>query len=109
MSQLQIDQVLAQIRALSSQLNPEAAAAPSAPAAGGISTFANLLRNSIDQVNQTEQRANELATAFQRGATGVDLPQVMIEMQKASVSFRALAEVRNRLVNAYQDIMNMQM
>jgi flagellar hook-basal body complex protein FliE len=107
MSQLQIDQVLAQIRALSSQLQPEAA--PAAPAAGGVTAFANLLRNSIDQVNQTEQRANELATAFQRGTAGVDLPQVMIEMQKASVSFRALAEVRNRLVSAYQDIMNMQM
>jgi flagellar hook-basal body complex protein FliE len=108
MSQLQIDQVLAQIRALSSQVQPEAAA-PSAPGADGISTFANLLRSSIDQVNQTEQRANELATAFQRGTAGVDLPQVMIEMQKASVSFRALTEVRNRLVSAYQDIMNMQM
>ena len=38
---------------------------------------------------------------------GVELPQVMLEMQKASVSFRALTEVRNRLVNAYQEIMNM--
>jgi flagellar hook-basal body complex protein FliE len=108
MSQLQIDQVLAQIRALSSQVQPEAAT-PGATEAGGLSTFANLLRSSIDQVNQTEQHANELATAFQRGAAGVDLPQVMIEMQKASVSFRALAEVRNRLVSAYQDIMNMPM
>lgn len=107
MSQLQIDQVLAQIRSLSSQLQPPAS--PSAPAAEGTSNFANLLRNSIDQVNQSEQRANELATAFQRGTPGVDLPQVMLEMQKASVSFRALAEVRNRLVSAYQDIMNMQM
>jgi flagellar hook-basal body complex protein FliE len=107
MSQLQIDQVLAQIRSLSSQLQPPAA--PSAGATEGTSNFANLLRNSIDQVNQSEQRANELATAFQRGTPGVDLPQVMLEMQKASVSFRALAEVRNRLVSAYQDIMNMQM
>jgi flagellar hook-basal body complex protein FliE len=107
MSQLQIDQVLAQIRALSSQLQPSAP--PGAPTADGVSNFANLLRNSIDQVNQSEQRANELATAFQRGTPGVDLPQVMLEMQKASVSFRALAEVRNRLVSAYQDIMNMQM
>ncbi|HTW37486.1 MAG TPA: flagellar hook-basal body complex protein FliE [Steroidobacteraceae bacterium] len=107
MSQLQIDQVLAQIRALSSQV--QAPAASSAPAADGLSTFANLLRSSIDQVNQSEQRASALATSFQRGTPGVDLPQVMLEMQKASVSFRALAEVRNRLVSAYQDIMNMQM
>ncbi len=107
MSQMQIDQVLAQIRALSSQVAPQAA--PSAPETAGPSTFATLLRNSIDQVNEAQQHASDLATAFQRGTPGVDLPQVMIEMEKASVSFRALTEVRNRLVSAYQDIMNMQM
>ena len=37
----------------------------------------------------------------------VELPQVMMEMQKASVSFRAITEVRNKFVNAYQEIMNM--
>ena len=60
-------------------------------------------------MNRSEQKANGLAAAFERGTPGVDLPQVMIEMQKASVSFRALTEVRNRLVSAYQEIMNMQM
>ena len=44
---------------------------------------------------------------FEMGKPGTDLPQVMIEMQKASVSFRAAVEVRNRLVSAYQEIMNM--
>ncbi|MGB6451345.1 MAG: flagellar hook-basal body complex protein FliE [Steroidobacteraceae bacterium] len=107
MSQMQIDQVLAQIRELSSQVAPQAT--PSAPQATGPSAFASLLRNSIDQVNDAQQHASDLATAFQRGTPGVDLPQVMIEMEKASVSFRALTEVRNRLVSAYQDIMNMQM
>jgi len=38
---------------------------------------------------------------------GVELSQVMLEAQKASVSFRATVEVRNRLVSAYQEIMNM--
>ena len=107
MSQMSIDQVLAQIRALSSQVAPQAT--PSAPPAAGPSEFASLLRNSIDQVNEAQQHASDLATAFQRGTPGVELPQVMIEMEKASVSFRALTEVRNRLVSAYQDIMNMQM
>ena len=58
-------------------------------------------------MNQTQQSASSLATAFEKGTPGVELPQVMLEMQKASVSFRALTEVRNRLVNAYQEIMNM--
>jgi flagellar hook-basal body complex protein FliE len=108
MSQLQIDQVLAQIRAISAQTQSHAAAAPAATQAAP-SEFANLLRSALDQVNQTQQHAGDLATAFQRGTPGVDLPQVMIETQKAAVSFRALNEVRNRLISAYQDIMNMSM
>jgi flagellar hook-basal body complex protein FliE len=104
-SQLQIDQVLAQIRALSAQT--QATSTPSPQAAP--SAFASLLRTGLDQVSQTQQQASDLATAFQKGTPGVELPQVMIEMQKASVSFRALAEVRNRLISAYQEIMQMQM
>jgi flagellar hook-basal body complex protein FliE len=48
-----------------------------------------------------------MATAFERGTPGVELSDVMLEMQKANVSFRALTEVRNRFVSAYQEIMNM--
>ena len=40
-------------------------------------------------------------------STTASLPQVMLEMQKANVSFRALAEVRNKFVDAYREIMNM--
>lgn len=107
MSQMQIDQVLAQIRALSSRI--EHPQAPAAPATTAPSSFANVLKSSLDQVNQSEQRAASLAADFQRGVPGVDLPQVMIQIEKADVSFRALTEVRNRLISAYQDIMNMQM
>ncbi len=105
MSQMEIDSVLAQIRSLSAQARPAAAAAPTR---SGPSEFASLMSKGIDQVNQTEQRATQLSTAFQRCEPGVELSQVMVEMQKANVSFRALTEVRNRLVSAYQEIMNMQ-
>jgi flagellar hook-basal body complex protein FliE len=105
MSQLQIEQVLAQIRALSAQTQPASTPASQADPTG----FASLLRSGLDQVNQSQQQAGNLADAFQKGTPGVELPQVMIELQKASVSFRALAEVRNRLISAYQEIMQMQM
>lgn len=108
MSQMEIDRVLAQIRSLSTEMRPT----PSKPAAtqgSGESQFATLLKQGIDQVNQSQQRATDLADAFARGTPGVELPQVMVQMEKASVSFRALTEVRNRLISAYQDIMNMQM
>jgi flagellar hook-basal body complex protein FliE len=107
MSQMEIDSVLAQIRSLSAQTRPSAAAA-NAPAASGPSAFATLMSKGINQVNETQQRAGQLADAFQRGEPGVELSQVMIESQKANIAFRAVTEVRNRLVSAYQEIMNMQ-
>ena len=106
MSEMQIAQVLQQIRSLSAQVRPEGTAAPAAEA-GGLSEFARLLQKGVGAVNETQQRAGALSEAFERGTPGVELPDVMLELQKASVSFRALAEVRNRLVTAYQDIMNM--
>ena len=118
MSQMEIDRVLATIRSFSKQGGiggPESngvnglgnAAGPNATGKSGASEFANLIRQGLDSVNQTQQSSENLATAFEKGVPGVELPQVMIEMQKAAVSFRAVTEVRNRLVNAYQEIMNM--
>jgi flagellar hook-basal body complex protein FliE len=106
MSDMQIAQVLQQIRSLSAQLKPEGAGHPTAEAAGP-SDFARLLQKGVSAVNETQQHAGALSEAFERGTPGVELPDVMLELQKASVSFRALTEVRNRLVTAYQDIMNM--
>jgi len=109
MSSLEIDRVLAQIRSISTQAQGGIGAAKPAPAAQQVGGpgFATLLRQGLQQVNQSEQKATQLATAFEKGTPGVELSQVMLEMQKASVSLRAATEVRNRLVNAYQEIMNM--
>ena len=110
MSDMAIQQVLAQIRALSSQAGASGLGASSTAATADAAqgpAFGALLKQGIDAVNQSQQSADALTTAWERGVPGVDLAQVMIETQKASVSFRALNEVRNRLVSAYQDIMNM--
>ncbi len=120
MSQLQIDQVLSQIRSIAAQtqsagIRPAGltagaeAASGTAATAGTGNTFATLMRSGLDQANQVELRANDLADKFERGVPGVDLPTVMLEANKASLSFRAVNEVRNRLISAYTDIMNMQM
>jgi flagellar hook-basal body complex protein FliE len=120
MSQLQIDQVLSQIRSLAAQtqspgirpagLTNDAAAASgvSAPVATG-NTFATLMRAGLEQANESQLRASGIADKFERGVPGVDLPTVMLEANKANLSFRAVNEVRNRLISAYTDIMNMQM
>jgi flagellar hook-basal body complex protein FliE len=69
--------------------------------------FAELLRGSIDAVANAQNKASDMAAALERGDKSVTLPEVMVAMQKASLSFQAMTEVRNRLVSAYQDIMNM--
>ena len=119
MSQMQIDQVLSQIRSLSAHgsamIRPLAPGVPGSIGPGVVagigganpSAFGQMLKQGIDAVNSSQQTAATLADAYERGANGVDLAQVMLETQKASVSFRALTEVRNRLVNVYQEIMNM--
>ena len=69
--------------------------------------FGEMLSQAVNKVNDTQMQASSLATAYEQGAPGVDLTQVMVSMQKASVSFQAMTQVRNRLVSAYEDIMNM--
>lgn len=71
------------------------------------SEFGDLLMMAIDKVNDQQMSAKKLATAYELGDPTVDLPQVMIEAQKASVSFQAMTQVRNRLVTAYEDVMKM--
>ncbi|MEY4762538.1 MAG: hypothetical protein RLZZ200_2394 [Pseudomonadota bacterium] len=125
MSNMQIDGVLAQIRSLQaltrvgSTNGPNAANGPAAVAqsaglgrANGVeplngTSFASVLKAGLDKVNAAQQNARSITEKFERGVPGVELSQVMIESQKANVAFRATVEVRNRLVNAYQEIMNM--
>jgi len=67
-----------------------------------------LLKQSLEAVNAQQQKASQMAAALERGEPGVNLAQVMVEAQKASVSFQALNTVRNKMLSAYQEIMNMQ-
>lgn len=73
----------------------------------GAPSFTETLRNAIDGVNEAQQRSGALAQAFERGEPGADLAKVMIAAQQSQVAFRATVEVRNRLVQAYQDVLNM--
>src|SRR4051812_30207640 len=114
MSNMNIDGVLAQIRSLQAQtkIGVPAMAKPMAPVQGagqvpgaGSASFANVLKQGLEAVNATQTQASDFATRFERGEPGVELSQVMLEANKAQVAFRATVEVRNRLVNAYQEIM----
>ena len=67
-----------------------------------------MLKSTIDQVNSAQLDAKKLAEDFTRGEGEANLQDVMINLQKASLSFQQMVQVRNRLVSAYHDIMNIQ-
>jgi flagellar hook-basal body complex protein FliE len=101
-SNMNVDQVLAQIRSMAAQAQgrPE-------PAPTDGPSFGSMLKQSIDQVNSLQQEAKTLSTGFETGTGDADLAQVMVALQKSSVSFQAMVQVRNKLVEAYKDVMNM--
>lgn len=101
-----IDNVLAQLRAASAMASGSASPTANAGAAGV--DFSQVLKTALEQVNGTQLEAGKLAMQFEMGAPNTDLHDVMISLQKANVSFQAMVQVRNKLVSAYHDIMNMQ-
>jgi flagellar hook-basal body complex protein FliE len=72
-----------------------------------VPSFGELMTKAINNVNEVQQKSSAMATAYEKGVAGVDITDVMIASQKASVSFQAMVQVRNKLVDAYKDVMNM--
>jgi flagellar hook-basal body complex protein FliE len=83
------------------------AASPAARADDGVD-FGSMVKDTIDEVNRVQKGAAQLAERFEKGDADVDLVRVMVEMQKSRVSFEAVSQVRNKLVEAYREVMNMQ-
>lgn len=100
-----IEQMLSVLRTTAAQASGKAA--ESAPVAGAPD-FAQVLKSSIEKVNSTQQQADQMATQLAAGDTNQNLHEVMIALQTASVSFQEMVQVRNKLVTAYQDVMNIQ-
>jgi flagellar hook-basal body complex protein FliE len=102
-----IEAMMAQLKAAATkpQNNVSPVDAGSAPQKAG---FADALKASLDNVNQSQVGAEKLGQAFSMGDDKVSLSDVMISMQKANITFQATVQVRNKLVSAYHDIMNMQ-
>ncbi|WP_024890294.1 flagellar hook-basal body complex protein FliE [Luteimonas huabeiensis] len=120
-----VDSILSQIRSYQSQMgvprpavaadaprsdaipSPGAIGAPGSVAGAATPSFGATLRNALEGVNAAQHRTGELVRAFELGEPGADLAKVMVAAQHSQVAFRATVEVRNRLVQAYQDVMNM--
>lgn len=71
------------------------------------SDFGSLLKDALGNVNALAQETGKLRSAIEMGDPNVSLAQVMIASQKSSLAFEATVQVRNKLVEAYKDIMSM--
>ncbi|WP_095110694.1 flagellar hook-basal body complex protein FliE [Pseudomonas sp. Irchel 3E20] len=103
---IEFNRLMLDMRAMQMDAMSQSKTVAAVPQMAGNS-FSEMLGSAINKVNDTQQASSQLSTAFEIGKSGVDLTDVMIAKEKAGVSFQALTQVRNKLVQAYQDISQM--
>lgn len=101
-----VENLLSQMRAVARASQGLPAQAPTDPV-GAQGGFAAELSRSLERVSHAQNAANTQAHAFEMGSPDISLSNVMIDLQKAGLSFQATVQVRNRLVEAYKEIANM--
>ena len=72
-----------------------------------VASFADLLVKSVDSVSAEQHKSGEMKGSFEKGDSEIELSEVMLQVQKASLSFQAMTQVRNKLVEAYKDVIHM--
>lgn len=103
MTDIAMQSVLAQMRAMQARASGFQQASPVQKPGN---EFTTVMKSALDHVNATQQNAAEKTKAFEMGKD-VDLADVMVSLQKSNIEFQATVQVRNKMVEAYQQIMNM--
>ncbi|ORM57509.1 flagellar hook-basal body complex protein FliE [Pantoea rodasii] len=70
--------------------------------------FGATMKAALDKISDTQTAARTQAQDFEMGKPGIQLNDVMVDLQKSSISMQMGIQVRNKMVSAYTDIMNMQ-
>ncbi len=102
-----IENVLSQLRAASATASGTKKLSASEENAASAD-FGHKFKAAIDQVNATQQAAGKATREFTSGESDKNLHEVMISLQKSNVSFQSMIQMRNKLVQSYQEIMRMQ-
>src|SRR5690606_3127740 len=105
-----IQSVLAQMNQVAGAASAHRVAAPLSQTLGDLQPaggFAAEFKAAVNRVSAAQNHANTQARHFELGTPGVTLNDVMIDMQKASLGFQSIVQVRNKLVSAYQTIASM--
>jgi len=100
-----VDSLLAQMRIAAAAAGLRE---PVQPAQTEKVDFSAVLKSTLDGVAESQAKSVEMQNAFVLGDDRVSLSDTMIAMQKSSINFQATVQVRNKFVQAYNDIMNMQ-
>jgi len=103
MSISSIESVLQQMRALA----PSMGAAPASSGEAAAGGFAGELQKSLARISNAQESASRQAEAFEMGKPGVALNDVMVDLAKAGIGFQTGIAVRNKVVDAYKEVMNM--
>jgi flagellar hook-basal body complex protein FliE len=80
---------------------------PSGDAQTGGKDFSLVMRDAIKEINHLQTNADEAIAKVQLGNTA-NIHEAMVALEQASISFRALMQVRNKILDAYQEVMRMQ-
>ena len=111
MSTINANQLLMQLRSAAAQAQSMPSgfnqSAPVTSVEAGAN-FSSLLSQSINKVNEMQQTSSNMSQAFEMGVSNVSLPEVMLAKNKAGLAFEGMVQVRNKMVEAYQEIMRMQ-
>lgn len=82
--------------------------AKAAQGSGGVEGFSDAFKNALQSVSRNQNEASRLQNEVQLGNPTVSIEETMLAMQKAQIGFQTALHVRNRMMQAYTDVMNMQ-
>lgn len=102
-----IEAMVAQLKAAAARTSPVSDNSLPAKQVNGTTDFSKVLKSSLDQVNNVQLQAQQVAQRFELGDSTVSLSDAMLALQKSSIALQQTVQVRNKLISAYQEIMNM--
>lgn len=108
MNEVSTASLLNQLNRLSERVDAEKLLNGIENTVSNTNSFADVMKDTLSAINDQQMKAGAMGTEYQLGNKDIDTAKLMIEIQKARVSFEALNQVRNQVVSAYQDVMNMQ-
>lgn len=103
-SKAQIADTLSKIRAITEAGHKSAVNQPKT--ISGFDNLMKLAKQSLNSINTSTANAETLKESYLKGDSGVSLPQVLISSVQSKIAFEGLLVVRNKLIDAYKEIMN---